>query len=65
MGWKGTVRSVSAALRAAERDAQRRHRAALKEQIIEESADAVADWHTYIDELISSAWNTSQPEMQC
>lgn len=53
MGWKGTVRTVSAALRAAERDAQRRHKAALKAQMIEDSAAAVADWEDYIDELVS------------
>lgn len=53
MGWRGAVRSVSAAVRAAERDAQRRHKADLKAQIAEDSAAAVTDWETYIDELTS------------
>ena len=53
MGWKGTVRTVSAALRAAERDAQRRHKAAVKAQMIEDSAAAVSDWEDHIDELVS------------
>lgn len=53
MGWKGAVRSLSAAVRAAERDAQRRQKAAYKEQVAADSADAVDDWETYIDELVS------------
>lgn len=53
MGWKGTLRTLSAAARAAERDAQRRHKQALKEQIIEESATAVDDWENYVNDLVS------------
>ncbi len=53
MGWKGTVRSLAAAARAAERDAQRRRKIAMKEQMITDAADAVADWENYIDDLIS------------
>jgi len=53
MGWRGTVRSVTAAMRAAEKEAERRRKQALKEQKINEAADAVADWQQYIDELVS------------
>ena len=53
MGWKGTVRSVSAAMRAAERESQRRNKQLLKEQITEEAADAVTDWKNYCHDLIS------------
>ena len=53
MGWKGTVRSVSAGLRAIERDAERRRKAALKAQIADDSAAAVADWEAHTDELTS------------
>lgn len=53
MGWRGTLRSVGAAVRAAERDAQRRHKAALKEQMISDAADAVDSWENYIDELLT------------
>ena len=53
MGWRGTMRSIAAAARAAERDAQRQHKAAVKAQISADSADAVDAWHDYIDNLIS------------
>ncbi len=53
MGWKGTVRTLSAMARAAERDAQRRHKQALKEQVSSDAATAVVDWENYIDNLVS------------
>ncbi len=53
MGWRGAVRSFAAAARAAERDAQRRHKQALKSQMINESADAVVAWEEYVDKLVS------------
>lgn len=53
MGWKGTIRSIAAAARAAERDAQRRHKAALKQQMIDDAEDAVSSWENYVDDLIS------------
>ncbi len=53
MGWKRTMRSLAAAAGAAERDAQRRHKIALKEQMIADAEDAVADWEDYVDNLIS------------
>ncbi len=53
MGWRGTIRSVGAAVRAAERDAQRRRKIALKQQMISEAEDAVNSWEQYIDDLLS------------
>ncbi len=54
------MRSVGAAIRASERDAQRRHKAALRMQAMHQkaetqrlSAEAVEDWEDYIAELIS------------
>ena len=60
MGWKGTLRSISAALRAAEREAQRRHKAALKEQVTRDSVAAVSDWQNYVDELVSIHTNLAE-----
>ena len=53
MGWRGTMRSLAAAARAAEREAQRQHKIALKEQLIADAENAVASWETFIDDLIS------------
>ena len=53
MGWRGTLRSIGAAARAAERDAQRRHKAAVKAQIAEDAENAVEDWEGYLDDLLS------------
>lgn len=53
MGWKGTLRSLSALARAAERDAQRRHKQAIKEQVSDEASHAVAVWEDYIANLTS------------
>lgn len=53
MGWRGAVRSMAAAARAAERDAQRRHKRWAKEQMIADAAADVADWRAYIKELVS------------
>ena len=53
MGWRGAVRSMSAAMRAAERDAQRRHKQYLKAQMIADAGDAVADWQAVIRDLVS------------
>ena len=52
MGWKGVVRSMAAASRAAARDAERRQKAARKQQMFAESASAVEDWQAYIDGLV-------------
>ncbi len=53
MGWKGTVRSMSAAMRAAERNAERRRKQYAKEQMISEASDAVSEWQSGIHELVS------------
>ncbi len=53
MGWKGTVRSIAAVARAAERDAQRRHKVAMKDQTTANAANAVSDWENYVEDLIS------------
>lgn len=53
MGWKGTMRSMAAASRAADREAARRHKAAVKAQKIEDAEDAVYEWENYISKLIS------------
>ncbi|WP_113156182.1 hypothetical protein [Nitratireductor sp. OM-1] len=47
------MRSIAAAARAAERDAQRRHKQNQKEQMIADSTSAVEDWENYIDNLVS------------
>jgi hypothetical protein len=53
MGWRGAVRSMSAAMRAAERDAERRRKHYAKAQMISEASDAVSDWQSAIHELVS------------
>jgi len=53
MGWKGTMRSIAAASRAANREAERRHKANLKQQRIDDAAEAVEEWEEYIANLIS------------
>lgn len=53
MGWRGTMRSIAAATRAAERDAQRRHKQNQKAQMIADSTSAVEDWESYVDDLVS------------
>ena len=53
MGWKGTMRSLAAASRAAARDAEKRHKASLKQQQLDNAVDAVEAWKDYIDNLIS------------
>lgn len=53
MGWKGTMRSIAAASKAANKEAERRHKANLKQQRIEDAASAVVEWEDYIANLIS------------
>ena len=53
MGWKGTVRSISAAARRMEKEADRRHKRALKEQMVANASDDVADWENYINNLLT------------
>ena len=53
MGWRGTLRSVNAAINAAERDAQRRRKAAEKAQMIADAEDAVSAWEQHIEDITS------------
>lgn len=53
MGWRGTMRSIAAAARVAERNAQRRHKQNQKMQMIADSTSAVEDWENYVDNLVS------------
>ena len=53
MGWKGAVRSMAAAARRAEREAERERKLYAKQQMIEEAADAVAEWQDHIRDIVS------------
>lgn len=53
MGWKGTLRSMQAASRRAAKEAERRHKIAMKQQELSTAADAVDAWENYISSLIS------------
>jgi hypothetical protein len=60
MGWKGTVRSISAAYRAADRESKRRHRdlqkhekAYAKMQMLEQAAYDVDVYEAHIERLLS------------
>lgn len=53
MGWKGTMRSVSALARQMEKDAQRRQKQALKEQISDDAAEEVRNWENHIEGLLT------------
>lgn len=53
MGWKGTMRSVAATARRMEKDAQKRHKQSLKEQVAANANDAVTRWENYLEELLS------------
>jgi hypothetical protein len=52
MGWRGALRSFAAAARAAEREAQRQHKAAVQQQTVNDAAAAVDDWENYIENLV-------------
>ena len=51
MGWRGTLRSMAAAARQADRDNQRRRKIASKQQMIASAASAVAEWEGYTESL--------------
>ncbi|MGD1886490.1 MAG: hypothetical protein ACFB01_05080 [Cohaesibacteraceae bacterium] len=53
MGWRGTVRSLNASMKRAAREAERREKIALKQEITEASAEAVSVWEDYLDDLVS------------
>jgi hypothetical protein len=68
MGWKGAIRSVNAAIRAAERDSKRRHRELerrhkeyAKMLELERDAYEVEVYENYIDRLISLHKECSAP----
>lgn len=68
MGWKGTIRSVGAAVRAAERDAKRRQRELEKQhkqlenmQKLEQAAYEVDVYENYIDVIQSTHKECSPP----
>jgi hypothetical protein len=60
MGWRGTIRSVSAAMKPAERNAERRRKQDAKFNMIEESSDAVSDWQNLVHELVSIHINPTE-----
>lgn len=53
MGWKGTLRSVSAELKRQSREADKRQRLRMKELERLEAADAVAKFENYLESIIS------------
>jgi len=53
MGWRGVVRSMASAARAAERDAIRRRKLQIKQQISDLAAEAVAEWEAHLDDIVS------------
>ena len=60
MGWKGTMRSIAAASRAADRNAQRRYKQLQKAQAIADSASAVEEWEDYVESLVSIHTNMAE-----
>ncbi|MCH2275196.1 hypothetical protein [Thalassospira sp.] len=53
MGWKGTLRSVAAASRRAQREGERRQKLAAKLQQLEDAKNDVDNYETYIREITS------------
>lgn len=53
MGWRGTLRTINAAANRAARESERQHKAELKAQIADESAEAVYLWEQRLSELVS------------
>lgn len=51
MGWKGTLRTVSAAANRMEQDAQWRHKVAANSQIAADAAYDVKKWKDHIENL--------------
>lgn len=60
MGWRGAVRSIGAAVRAADREAQRRHKAELKQAIAQDAAQSVEEWETFLAGLVSIHTNLAK-----
>jgi len=61
MGWKGTMRSIIAASRAANREADRAHKQRVKQQITMDAENAVTVWQDRLDDLVSLHKNLAQP----
>ena len=68
MGWRGTMRSVGAAIRAAERESQRRQRELerynkqmAKVAQLQEAASAVEEYDSYVNALVSLHKQASDP----
>ncbi len=60
MGWRGAIRTIGAAARAADRENQRRYKAQLKQEIAQESAAAVEALDTFLENLVSVHANLAQ-----
>jgi|SRR5215469_5246830 len=61
MGWRGTLRSLGAAARQAERDSERRRKFAAKQQMTAAAASAVASWENYTESLSHISVGAGQP----
>lgn len=53
MGWKGTLRSINAATKAAAREAEKRQREQFKAMVAAEAADSVRAWNEYLKGITS------------
>ena len=51
MGWRGALRSMAAASRAAARENERRAKLHAKQQMVSAAADAVEEWEQLIEKL--------------
>ena len=60
MGWKGTLRSLNAAAKAAHRDSQRREKERQKNATIAEAADAVDRWEEHIEDILGLHTNLAE-----
>lgn len=61
MGWRGALRSMAAAARAAEREAQRKNKQQQTAAMFVASAQAVDEWETHVDRLVSIHTNLAAP----
>jgi hypothetical protein len=61
MGWRGTLRSMAAAARRADRENQRRWKIATKQQMVAGAASAVAAWESYTESLSRISVEAADP----
>ncbi len=61
MGWKGAMRSIDAASRAASREADRAYKQQMKRQIAADAANDVMAWQEQLSDLVSLHKNLIQP----